>query len=310
MFIGTNGIVVDNRGRILLILRDDTRTWAIPGGALDAGELPTDGVVREVQEETGFHVFPSRLVGLYHWNDRSDDFLILVFRCIIDGGEMTRSEESLQVKFAPADSLPRSLLGLHRERLGRGLAHDGSTPYWGEQGSPRSMIIWNRFVGPVIYAVKDMRRRYRGEPLYQPPPSWSVASFVVIQNEAGDVLWVKRTDFDLWNLPGGGSEPGEAPWSTAVRETREETGLDVRLLECSGVYVKPKLNQMLFSFTAHVVGGELTTGAEAAEFAYFPPGDEPVNTLQKHVERAADAVSFQGVPYFRIQDQPSGLELH
>ena len=53
MFVGTNGIVVDQFGQILLIKRDDTRTWAIPGGALEAGELPSDGVAREVKEETG-----------------------------------------------------------------------------------------------------------------------------------------------------------------------------------------------------------------------------------------------------------------
>ena len=56
MFVGTNGIVVDNQNRVLLILRDDTRTWAIPGGALDPGELPTNGVTREVKEETGLDV--------------------------------------------------------------------------------------------------------------------------------------------------------------------------------------------------------------------------------------------------------------
>jgi 8-oxo-dGTP diphosphatase len=309
MFIGTNGIVVDNRGRVLLILRDDTRTWAIPGGALDAGELPTDGVIREVKEETGFQVQPSRLVGLYHWSDKQDEFLILVFRCIIDGGEMTKSEESLQVKFSRSDSLPRSLLGLHRERLERGLIHDGSAPYWGEQSPSLAMALWKRFVGPVVYRLKDIRRRRRRESSYQPPLPWSVASFVVIQNEAEDVLWVMRTDYDLWNLPGGGSKSGEAPWSTAVRETREETGLDVELLGCSGIYVKPKQNLMVFTFTARVAGGELITGSEAAEFAYFSPGAEPENTLPRHVERVADAVSFQDIPYYRIQDQPPGLEL-
>ncbi len=52
MFIGTNGIVVDNKGHVLLIRRDDTRTWALPGGALEPGELPTNGAAREVREET------------------------------------------------------------------------------------------------------------------------------------------------------------------------------------------------------------------------------------------------------------------
>ncbi len=309
MFIGANGIVVDNKGRVLLILRDDTRTWAIPGGALEAGELPTDGVAREVEEETGISVVPARLVGLYHWNDRAEDFLVLAFRCLIEGGTITRSEESPSVAFTQTDSLPRPMIGLHKERLERGLVHVGGAPYWGEQSLSRTMIVWRRLVGPLVYRSKDFRRRMRGETPFQPPLPWSVGAFVVIQNEMGDILWVKRTDYDLWNLPGGGNEPGEAPWATAIRETREESGLDVDLTGCSGIYVKPKRNQMVFTFTARIVGGKLTTGDEAAAFAYFSPGNEPDNTLPKHIDRVTDAVSLQGATQFRIQDGPSGLEV-
>ena len=43
MNIATNGFVFDQYGNVLLIRRDDTRTFAPPGGALDAGELPTVG---------------------------------------------------------------------------------------------------------------------------------------------------------------------------------------------------------------------------------------------------------------------------
>jgi ADP-ribose pyrophosphatase YjhB (NUDIX family) len=309
MFVGTNGIVVDNQDRVLLILRDDTRTWAIPGGALDPGELPTNGVVREVKEETGISVTPSQLVGLYHWSDGSEDFLVLVFRCLIQGGELARSEESLQVLFAQADSLPKPVLSLHKERLERGLIHDGVNPYWGEQELTPLMMLWRKFVGPLVYRSKDLRRKIRGEPLYAPPLPWIVGAFVIIRNESGDILWVKRTDHDIWNLPGGGGETGEAPWTTAIRETREETGLSTELTGCSGIYVKPTSNSMIFAFTARVTGGTLTTGSEAADFAYFKSGSEPDNALPKHVERVADAMSHEDATLFRIQDSPPGLEV-
>ncbi len=309
MFVGTNGIVVDNQNRVLLILRDDTRTWASPGGALDPGELPTNGVTREVKEETGISVSPSRLVGLYHWSDGSEDFLVLVFRCLIQGGELARSEESLQVAFCQTDSLPKSVLSLHKERLERGLNHDDINPYWGEQRLTPLMKLWKKFVGPVIYRSKDLRRKIRGEPPYMPPLPWIVGAFVIIGNECGDILWVKRTDHDIWNLPGGGGEIGEAPWTTAIRETREETGLSVELTGCTGIYVKPASNSMLFTFTARVKGGTLTTGDEAADFAYFRSGSEPDNALPKHVERVADAMSHEDATLFRIQDGPSGLSI-
>jgi 8-oxo-dGTP diphosphatase len=309
MFIGTNGIVVDNKGRVLLILRDDTRTWAIPGGALEAGELPTTGVAREVEEETGIAVQPARLVGLYHWNDRTEDFLALVFRCLIEGGEITQSEESIRVAFSQTSSLPKPMLSLHKERLARALIHKEGAPHWGEQSLTRSMILWRRIIGPLIYRSKDARRRIRGEPAYQPPMPWSVGAFVVIQDDAGGVLWLKRTDYEVWNLPGGGSEPGEAPWTTAIRETQEEAGVDVELTGCSGIYVKPKQNLMIFTFSARIISGGLTTGDEAAAFSYFTPGREPDNSLPKHIERVADAISSPGETFFKIQDSPHGLEV-
>lgn len=45
MRVAVNGIVVNQFGQVLLMKRDDIRTWAIPGGALEAGELPPDAAV-------------------------------------------------------------------------------------------------------------------------------------------------------------------------------------------------------------------------------------------------------------------------
>lgn len=73
--------VIDDAGRILLIRRADNRLWAMPGGALEVGETPAEGVVREAYEEAGVRaravaligVFDSRLCGtiarfhLYHF---------------------------------------------------------------------------------------------------------------------------------------------------------------------------------------------------------------------------------------------------
>jgi ADP-ribose pyrophosphatase YjhB (NUDIX family) len=63
--------VIDDAGRILLVQRADNAKWAMPGGALEVGETPAQGVVREALEETGVAcqavalagVFDSRLCG-------------------------------------------------------------------------------------------------------------------------------------------------------------------------------------------------------------------------------------------------------
>jgi ADP-ribose pyrophosphatase YjhB (NUDIX family) len=57
--------VIDAKGRILLIRRADNRRWAMPGGALEVGEAPAEGVLREVLEETGVRCRPVALVGIF-----------------------------------------------------------------------------------------------------------------------------------------------------------------------------------------------------------------------------------------------------
>ena len=54
--------------------------------------------------------------------------------------------------------------------------------------------------------------------------------------DAGKVLLIKRRDFQVWALPGGGIDAGESVAQAAVRETREETGLEVELQHLVGVY--------------------------------------------------------------------------
>lgn len=57
--------VINNAGQMLLVQRAGSQRWAIPGGALTVGETPTEGVVREVREETGVKCMPTDLVGVY-----------------------------------------------------------------------------------------------------------------------------------------------------------------------------------------------------------------------------------------------------
>lgn len=50
--IGVFAIVKDEKDRVLLCLRNDYNVWNLPGGGLEAGEAPWQGVIREVKEET------------------------------------------------------------------------------------------------------------------------------------------------------------------------------------------------------------------------------------------------------------------
>src|SRR5579884_522039 len=109
-------------------------------------------------------------------------------------------------------------------------------------------------------------------------PDMRSGSFAIILDAAGAVLLCHRTDIDLWNLPGGGVEDGESPWDAAVRETREEVGLEIEIDRLAGVYFKPEVTEIVFSFVARIVGGSPRTSEEADDVRYFPLDAIPANT--------------------------------
>ena len=304
MRIATNGIVIDQFGQVLLIQRDDTRMLAPPGGGLEVGELPTENVAREVREETGLIVMPVRLTGLYFWPMQPDEgALVFTFRCIMRGGTIQTSAESPRVGFFKTNPLPRSLLRMHRERVEHAWRHPGGPPHWQQQTLSVPVKIGRFLIFNVLYPWRNWRRRQRKEPAYVPSPSWQTGAFTVIGNDEGQVLWVKRRDKEVWNLPGGGGNSLEPPWETAIRETREETGLTVRLTDLTGVYVRSNTAQMMLSFTAEVESGKLTTGPEVAEFAYFTAGEEPANALPQHIQLVANAVGRSEERVFRLYEK-------
>ena len=65
------GILTDEAGRVLLQLRGDKKTWAIPGGAMELGETSLQAAVHEFYEETGIAVEAKRLLNVYTNFDES-----------------------------------------------------------------------------------------------------------------------------------------------------------------------------------------------------------------------------------------------
>ncbi|WP_308098984.1 NUDIX hydrolase [Streptococcus equi] len=59
------GILANAEGKVLLQLRADKKTWAIPGGAMELGESSAETCRREFYEETGITVEPLRLLNVY-----------------------------------------------------------------------------------------------------------------------------------------------------------------------------------------------------------------------------------------------------
>jgi len=102
-----------------------------------------------------------------------------------------------------------------------------------------------------------------------------VAVTVFVLDDQDRVLLIRRTDNGLWALPGGAQDFGEYVAETAVRETREEAGIDVEVVDVVGIYSDPKhvveysngevRQQFSICFRARYLGGQPTASEESAE---------------------------------------------
>lgn len=100
------GVVLsEDRSQVLLIKRQDIPVWVLPGGGLEPGESPEEGVVREVQEETGCEVAIVRKVAEYLPVNRMTRFTHL-FECRLIQGTPRATEESRESRFFPLNALP------------------------------------------------------------------------------------------------------------------------------------------------------------------------------------------------------------
>ena len=118
----------------------------------------------------------------------------------------------------------------------------------------------------------------------------------IIQN--GKILLTKRENFEVWCLLGGAVDEGESVAQAAIREAREETGLEVELTRLIGLYSHPNASTFvghIASFAARPVGGEYKADpGEVIEMGYFAPDEIPADLLVTHRRRIHDAFSGVG----------------
>lgn len=96
--VSVAAVIADDHDRALLIQRADNHRWEPPGGVLELGETITEGLRREVLEETGLHAEPVALTGVY--KNMARGIVALVFRCKITGGKLSPSDEAAAFRWA------------------------------------------------------------------------------------------------------------------------------------------------------------------------------------------------------------------
>lgn len=122
------------------------------------------------------------------------------------------------------------------------------------------------------------------------PNSLVVAASAVVTDDEGRILLQRRTDNGLWALPGGGMDMTDSLPGTAVREVKEETGLDVEITGLVGTYTDPRhiiaysdgevRRQFNVCFTARIVGGSLAISNESSELRFTAPSE--IDALPMH----------------------------
>ncbi|WP_022761081.1 NUDIX hydrolase [Butyrivibrio sp. AD3002] len=121
-----------------------------------------------------------------------------------------------------------------------------------------------------------------------------------IFNDKGEVLLQRRGDSNKWGFPGGAVELGETPEMAAVREAKEETGLDVEAGKIIGIYTDSdieypngdKAHSICIAYELKVVGGELFCDQEETlELRYFSKEDKPILFCKQHEEMWQDIFS-------------------
>lgn len=120
--VSAAGLVENEKGEILLVLSPD-RGWEYPGGIIETGETVQQGLLREIFEETGVTAEIVSFVGISKNLDR--DIVNLDFRCRYLSGELTTSEESLQVRWVSPEEAKKLVdFPLTIKRLDLMLSHN------------------------------------------------------------------------------------------------------------------------------------------------------------------------------------------
>ncbi|ALG13560.1 NUDIX hydrolase [Kibdelosporangium phytohabitans] len=111
------------------------------------------------------------------------------------------------------------------------------------------------------------------------PNSIAVAVSAFVLDADGRLLMIRRTDNDLYSIPGGQLELGETLTQTAVREFIEETGIEIEVTGLIGIYSNPDhviayddgevRQEFSICFRGRPIGGELRTSSESKEAAWI-----------------------------------------
>lgn len=115
---------------------------------------------------------------------------------------------------------------------------------------------------------------------------------VVVTDDQDRILMIRRSDNDNWAVPGGAIDLGESMPQAAVRETKEETGIDCEITGLVGIYTDPKhvilytsdgevRQEFSILLTARAIGGKPTPSDESTEVRWLGLNELNLNHMDR-----------------------------
>jgi 8-oxo-dGTP diphosphatase len=155
---GSSCVVINEKEEVLLVLREDFRIWALPGGGVEPDETPEQAAVRETLEETGYLVEILQYIGEY-WRPQMShgkgDLRHVFLAQAIGGTPAQHDDESIDVRWFPANALPKRMFRFSREHIDDALARP-AMPLKKEQRLPRWMDTGMRLAYLLRSLLEDI----------------------------------------------------------------------------------------------------------------------------------------------------------
>lgn len=112
-------------------------------------------------------------------------------------------------------------------------------------------------------------RRLEGVIPFMNPPKHFVSAAAIVLNDKDEILLIRGPERG-WEMPGGQVEEGESLTQAAIRETKEEAGVDIEIVRFCGIFQNVGQSICNTLFLAKYVGGEPVPTSESLETGFFP----------------------------------------
>lgn len=100
-------------------------------------------------------------------------------------------------------------------------------------------------------------------------PKHIVSAATIVLNDKQEILLIKGPRRG-WEMPGGQVEEGESIKAAAIRETKEESGIDIEIIKFCGIFQNVERSICNTLFLGRPIGGVPTTSPESLEVGFFP----------------------------------------